>query len=79
MGQYFLIMVDTHSKWPEVIPMSVTTAKTTKREMRKIFAVHGLPVKWNKTYSLSAIPSGHEWGSRTVHSNFQKCIEVSQV
>ena len=43
MGQYFLIIVDTQSKWPEAIPMSVTTAETTIREMRKIFAVHGLP------------------------------------
>ena len=43
MGQYFLIIVDTQSKWPEAIPMSVTTAETAIREMRKIFAVHGLP------------------------------------
>ena len=43
MGQHFLIMVDAHSKWPEVIPMTVTTAERTVIEMRKTFAVHGLP------------------------------------
>lgn len=42
IGQHFLIMVDAHSKWPEVIPMTVTTAERTVIEMRKIFAVHGL-------------------------------------
>ena len=41
--QYFSIIVDAHSKWPEVIPMSVTIAETTVREMQKIFAAHGLP------------------------------------
>ena len=43
MGQHFLIMVDAHSKWPEVIPMTVTTAERTVVEMRKTSAVHGLP------------------------------------
>ena len=43
MGQHFLIMVDAHSKWPEVIPMTVTTAERTVIEMQKTFAVHGLP------------------------------------
>ena len=43
MGHHFLIMVDAHSKWPEVIPMTVTTAERTVIEMRKTFAVHGLP------------------------------------
>ena len=43
MGQQFLIMVDAHSKWPEVIPMTVTSAEKTVIEMRRVFATHGLP------------------------------------
>ena len=43
MGQHFLIMVDAHSKWPEVIPMRVTSAERIMIEIWKIFAVHGLP------------------------------------
>ena len=43
MGQQFLIMVDAHSKWPEVIPMTVTSAEKTIIEIRRIFATHGLP------------------------------------
>ena len=43
MGQHFLIIVDAHSKWPEVIPMTVTTAERTVIGIRKIFAVHKLP------------------------------------
>ena len=43
MGKSFLIAVDAHSKWPEVIPMSTTTAEKTVSELRKLFATHGLP------------------------------------
>ena len=43
MGQQFLIMVDAHSKWPEVIPMTVTSAEKTVIEMRRVFATPGLP------------------------------------
>ena len=43
MGQQFLIMVDAHSKWAEVIPMMVTSAEKTVIEMRRVFATHGLP------------------------------------
>ena len=39
----FFIVIDAHSKWPEVIPMTSTTAGCTIRELRKLFAAHGLP------------------------------------
>ena len=39
----FFIVVDAHSKWPEVIEMSATTTSHTITELRKLFAVHGLP------------------------------------
>jgi len=35
--------VDSHSKWPEVIPMTTTSAARTIEELRKLFATHGLP------------------------------------
>ena len=38
----FFICVDAHSKWPEVIEMSKTTAIRTIAELRKLFAAHGL-------------------------------------
>ena len=42
----YLIMVDAHSKWPEVIgPMKTTTADYTNYAMRNIFARYGLPTK----------------------------------
>ena len=40
MEQQFLIMVDAHSKWSEVIPMTVTSAEKT---VRRVIATHGLP------------------------------------
>ena len=42
-SDYFLLVVDSHSKWIEVQHMtSITTEKTTN-ELRLIFAQHGLP------------------------------------
>ena len=37
------VLVDTHSKWPEVFSMSTTTTNVTIEVLRKIFAAHGLP------------------------------------
>ena len=42
-GKMFLVMVDTHSKWPEVHIMSTTTATKTIAVLRDIFARYGLP------------------------------------
>ena len=39
----FLVVVDSHSKWPEVIPMTSTSAARTIERLRKLFATHGLP------------------------------------
>ena len=39
----FLVVVDTHSKWPEVIPMSYTTTSKTVEVLRDLFARFGIP------------------------------------
>lgn len=38
-----LILVDSFSKWIEVIPMRTTTAAETEEKLRQIFATFGLP------------------------------------
>jgi len=43
MGRQFLIVVDAHSKWPEVIEMKTTMASATIRELRQLFSSYGLP------------------------------------
>ena len=43
MGRMYLIVVDAHSKWPEVIEMRNTTATSTILELRRLFASHGIP------------------------------------
>lgn len=43
LGSMFLIIVDAHSKWPEVFKMKKTTASHTIEIMRTIFARNGLP------------------------------------
>ena len=39
----YLVVVDAHSKWLEVIMMSSTTAGKTITELRKLFASYDLP------------------------------------
>ncbi|XP_063775454.1 uncharacterized protein K02A2.6-like, partial [Pseudophryne corroboree] len=43
MDCMFLIAVDAHSKWPEVIKMKSTTSEKTIAVLRTIFARNGLP------------------------------------
>ena len=45
LGRMFLIVVDAHSKWPEVIEMTTTTAIKTVRVVRQLFAHYGLPLQ----------------------------------
>ena len=42
-GKVWLILIDAYSKWPEVHAMTETTSEATIQQLRKIFAVHGLP------------------------------------
>ena len=39
----FLVLVDAHSKWLEVVPVSGATSTVTIEKLRAIFAIHGLP------------------------------------
>ncbi|KHJ93028.1 hypothetical protein OESDEN_07069 [Oesophagostomum dentatum] len=34
----YLVIVDTHSKWPEVFEMSLSSTAATLRELRMLFA-----------------------------------------
>ena len=43
LGRSYLIVVDVYSKWPEVVEMRSTTTSATIRELRRMFASHGLP------------------------------------
>ena len=41
-GTMLFVLVDAHSKWPEVFSMSTTTTNVTIEVLRKIFAAHGV-------------------------------------
>nr|XP_040226826.2 uncharacterized protein K02A2.6-like [Anopheles coluzzii] len=43
-GEWYLVIVDSFSKWPEVIPTSSTTTTATISILRNIFARFGNPV-----------------------------------
>ena len=38
-----MLVVDAHSKWPEVIEMTSTTSELTIQALQGLFAVNGLP------------------------------------
>ena len=42
-GKHFLILVDSHSKWLEVIPVNTATSAVTIEKLKLIFSTHGLP------------------------------------
>ena len=42
-GSMWLIVVDAHTKWPEVIAMKTTTANKTIAILRSLFARYGIP------------------------------------
>jgi hypothetical protein len=44
-GQMFLLLVDSYSKWLEVIPMSSTTSAATIGVLRSLFSRFGLPIQ----------------------------------
>ena len=44
-GQMWLIIVDTCSKWPQVIAMTSTTAERTVDILRSLFSRYGIPDK----------------------------------
>ena len=43
MGRMFLIIIDAHSKWLEVHPVTSITSTVTIQHMRTIFSTFGLP------------------------------------
>lgn len=45
MGENFLLMVDAHSKWPEVYRMKSTTTERTIEVLRRVFSQHGVPIE----------------------------------
>lgn len=43
LGQMFLIAIDAHSKWAEIIPASCTTSTTTINILSTMFSRYGIP------------------------------------
>ena len=44
-GTNFLVAIDAHSKWPEIIPMKSTTATATMVVVCDMFTWFGLPAQ----------------------------------
>ena len=45
MDRMFLVVVDAHSKWPEIVEMKTTTSTKTIEVLRSIFSRNGIPVQ----------------------------------
>ena len=50
-----LVIVDAHSKWPEVMLMSYTTSQATIRALRQLFAAYGLPQQMDLNFLLLSL------------------------
>ncbi|KAA3675474.1 uncharacterized protein DEA37_0000888 [Paragonimus westermani] len=42
-GEYYFVVVDAYSKWPEVIPMSLASTSTTVTALGQLFSQFGVP------------------------------------
>ena len=43
LNKMFLVIIDAHSKWLEVLPVNNATTATTIEQLLNVFATHGLP------------------------------------
>ena len=55
LGHMYLILVDAHSKWIDVVLMHTITSANTIEKLQSIFAIHGLPKTIEKLQSIFAI------------------------
>jgi len=73
-GRHYLIVMDSHSKWPEVCLMRRTTAEATITALRNIFARNGLP---HQVVSDNGPPFQSEEFKTFMHNNGINHILVS--
>ena len=45
LGKMFFVVVDPHSKWPEVLVMNFTTSQSAIEALRTLFGCYGLPTQ----------------------------------
>src|SRR5207253_3745264 len=55
-GKMFLVLLDSFSKWPEILEMSTTTTHRTITELRKLFAAHRLPQTFVTNNGRNGLP-----------------------
>lgn len=59
-GRMHLIVVDVHSKWLEVLPMTTATALTMIQHLRTLFARFGVP-EFLVSDNAPQITANDEW------------------
>ena len=64
----FLVVMDAHSKWLEVVPMKIATAFNTIQHLRQLFAQFGIP---------ESVVSDN--GPQFVAEEFRKFCEVNGI
>lgn len=68
MSHTYLIVVDAHSKWAEVVDMPRTTSTHTIDALRQLFATHGLPEE---------VVSDN--GSQFTSKEFSECMKANGI
>ena len=44
-NKMYLIVIDAHSKWPEVVEMTTTTSHKTTTELQRLLSMYGIPTQ----------------------------------
>nr|XP_049466096.1 uncharacterized protein K02A2.6-like [Anopheles coluzzii] len=71
LGDYFLVVVDAFSKWPEIVKTSTTTSRATVAILRGLFARFGMP--------LSIVSDNGPQFTSQEFKNFCECHGIRQV
>ncbi|GFO47139.1 Pol polyprotein [Plakobranchus ocellatus] len=87
LNSMFLVIVDAHTKWAEVIPTTSSTTSATINILRETFAWSAIYIggiqcfhqrQSYQAHSQRSIPSSYKWARRANGPKLQKCNESRQ-
>ena len=80
LEKQFLIIVDAHSKWPEIFPMNKITSTKTIEILRMVFARNGQSNLFRTTdHSLRQRSSRILWAAKASHTSDQRLTIQQQM
>ena len=78
-GTMFLVIIDAHSKWMEVIPMKSATTLTTTQQLRMVFSRFGIPESIvSDNVPSSVVQNSSSSVGRMVYDTYE-CLPTTQL